>query len=181
MIYECNLLLQVTNGNDKWHSACANIWYVCSLLLLRRLNRRRILMVVYLKLRSVLSVKYPKLVKHKRFTRTQHMQNEPFKTQLCPVFLFLFRQHHSFYRISMAHSSISEFIHMAMYLVTYFLRMFCIMGCDAIKWTTLMTSSNGNIFRVTGHLCREFTGQRWIPRTKASDAELWCFLWPASE
>ena len=40
----------------------------------------------------------------------------------------------------------------------------------------LMTSSNGNIFRVTGHMCREFTGHRWIPRTKASDAELWCFL-----
>ena len=33
-----------------------------------------------------------------------------------------------------------------------------------------MTSSNGNIFRVTGHLCGEFTGPRWIPRTKASDA-----------
>ena len=28
----------------------------------------------------------------------------------------------------------------------------------------MMTSSNGNIFRVTGHLCREFTGHRWIPR-----------------
>ena len=39
----------------------------------------------------------------------------------------------------------------------------------------MMTSSNGNIFRVTGHLCGEFTGPRWIPRTKASDAELWCF------
>ena len=45
----------------------------------------------------------------------------------------------------------------------------------------MMTSSNGNIFRVTGHLCGEFTGHRWIPRTKASDAELWCFLWSASE
>ena len=33
----------------------------------------------------------------------------------------------------------------------------------------MMTSSNRNIFRVTGHLCGEFTGQRWIPRTKASD------------
>ena len=43
----------------------------------------------------------------------------------------------------------------------------------------MMTSSNGNIFRVTGHLCGEFTGLRWIPRTKASDAELWCFLWCA--
>ena len=46
---------------------------------------------------------------------------------------------------------------------------------------SMMTSSNGNIFRVTGHLCGEFTGLRWIPRTKASDAELLCFLWSASE
>ena len=46
---------------------------------------------------------------------------------------------------------------------------------------TMMTSSNGNIFRVTGTLCREFTGSRWIPRTKASDAELWYFLWSAPE
>ena len=42
-----------------------------------------------------------------------------------------------------------------------------------------MTSSNETIFRVTGHLCGKFTGHRWIPRTKASDAELWCFLWSA--
>ena len=27
----------------------------------------------------------------------------------------------------------------------------------------MMTSSNENIFPVTGHLCGEFTGQRWIP------------------
>ena len=40
----------------------------------------------------------------------------------------------------------------------------------------MMRSSNGNIFRVTGHLCGEFTGPRWIPHTKASDAELWCFF-----
>ena len=31
----------------------------------------------------------------------------------------------------------------------------------------MMTSSNGNIFRITGHLCGEFTGPRRIPRTKA--------------
>ena len=43
----------------------------------------------------------------------------------------------------------------------------------------MMTSSNGNIFRVTGPLCREFTGHRWIPRTKASDAGRWYFLWSA--
>ena len=39
-----------------------------------------------------------------------------------------------------------------------------------------MTSANENIFYVTGHLCGEFTGLRWIPHTKASDAEFWCFL-----
>ena len=33
-----------------------------------------------------------------------------------------------------------------------------------------MTSPNGNCFRVTDHLCGEFTDLRWIPRTKASDA-----------
>ena len=44
-----------------------------------------------------------------------------------------------------------------------------------------MTSSNGKIFRVTGHLCGEFTGFRWIPYTKASGTEIWCFLWSASE
>ena len=38
---------------------------------------------------------------------------------------------------------------------------------------SMMTSSNGNLFRVTGPYC----GHRWIPLTKASDAELWCFLW----
>ena len=58
-----------------------------------------------------------------------------------------------------------------------------------------MTSSDGNIFRVTGHLCGEFTGLRWIPRTKASDADIffdlslnkrlskqswgWCFETPS--
>ena len=45
----------------------------------------------------------------------------------------------------------------------------------------MMTSSNGNIFRVTGPLCGEFTGHRWIPLTKAIDAELWFFLWSATE
>ena len=41
----------------------------------------------------------------------------------------------------------------------------------------MMTSSNGNIFGVSGPLCGEFTGDRWIPHTKASDAGLWCFLY----
>ena len=38
---------------------------------------------------------------------------------------------------------------------------------DVIKWKH---------FRVTGPLCGEFTRHRWIPLTKASGAELWCFL-----
>ena len=46
-------------------------------------------------------------------------------------------------------------------------------------WHTMMTSSNGNNYRIIGHLCGEFTDPRWIPRTKASDAKLWCFLWSA--
>ena len=36
-----------------------------------------------------------------------------------------------------------------------------------------MTSSNGNIFRITGILRGEFTGHGWNSRTKASDEELW--------
>ena len=40
----------------------------------------------------------------------------------------------------------------------------------------MMTSWNGNIFHVTGPLCEEFTGHRWIPLTKARNAELWCFF-----
>ena len=38
-----------------------------------------------------------------------------------------------------------------------------------------------DILRVTGPLCGEFTGHWWTPLTKASHAEFWCFLWPASE
>ena len=45
-----------------------------------------------------------------------------------------------------------------------------------LRYWIMMTSSNRNIFRVTGPLCVEFTGHRWIPRTKASDAELWYFF-----
>ena len=48
-------------------------------------------------------------------------------------------------------------------------------SCTVISYT-MMTSSNGSFFCVTGPLCGEVTGHRWIPLTKASDAELWCFL-----
>ena len=39
----------------------------------------------------------------------------------------------------------------------------------------MMTSSDGNMFRVTGPLCDEFTGDGWIPLTKASDADILMF------
>ena len=42
----------------------------------------------------------------------------------------------------------------------------------------MMASSNGNIFRITGHLCREY---HWIPLTKANDVELSCFPWSVPE
>ena len=40
----------------------------------------------------------------------------------------------------------------------------------------MVTSSNGSIFHVTGPLCREFTGHRWIPLTKTNVAELRSFF-----
>ena len=45
----------------------------------------------------------------------------------------------------------------------------------------MMGTSNGNIFRVTDPLWGESIDHRWIPLTKASEAELWCFLWSAFE
>ena len=55
----------------------------------------------------------------------------------------------------------------------------------SIRWMArglvMMTSSNGSVFLVTGHLRGEFNGHRWILHTKASDAELWCFLWSTPE
>ena len=50
-------------------------------------------------------------------------------------------------------------------------------GVICFLWSApvMMTSSNGNLFRSTGPLCEEFTSHRWIPCTKASDAEIWCF------
>ena len=38
---------------------------------------------------------------------------------------------------------------------------------------TMMTSSNGNIYSVTGPLWGKFTNHRWIPLTNASDKERW--------
>ena len=45
-------------------------------------------------------------------------------------------------------------------------------GFLGIETYTMMTSSNGYVFHVTGPLCGEFTGHQWIPLIKASDVEL---------
>ena len=51
------------------------------------------------------------------------------------------------------------------------LNVMCII-VNIIKW---------KLSYVTGPLWGESTGDRWIPLIKASDAELWCFLWSAPE
>ena len=55
----------------------------------------------------------------------------------------------------------------------------------AITEITIMTSSNRNFLRATGALGGGgdwgLTGHWWIPLTKASYVELWCFLWSAPE
>ena len=43
---------------------------------------------------------------------------------------------------------------------------------DVIKWKH---------FSIYWPFVREFTGHRWIPISKTSDKELWCFLWSESE
>ena len=56
--------------------------------------------------------------------------------------------------------------------------MVCAVSCYVILIKPMMTSPNGNIFRFTDHMCREFTAPRWIPHTKASDADVFSDLRP---
>ena len=54
----------------------------------------------------------------------------------------------------------------------------CFSDSLVLRWLLvfyMMTSLNGNNLRVTGPLCGEFTGQRWIPLTKASEARALMF------
>ena len=53
--------------------------------------------------------------------------------------------------------------------------------CISFNEYCMITSSNENIFRVTGPFWGESTGHRWIPLTNGSDAEFWCLLWSAPE
>ena len=56
--------------------------------------------------------------------------------------------------------------------------------CRDVYWGcvwNMMTLLNGNFARVTGPLWGESSGHRWIALTKASNAEIWYFLWSAPE
>ena len=65
-------------------------------------------------------------------------------------------------------------------LIPYPVGIWC--GTVSIRWELPIRgsalSSNGNIFHVTGPLWGECTDHRWIPLTKASDAELSCTVAP---
>ena len=50
--------------------------------------------------------------------------------------------------------------------VKYYNVWFSSFGIWRSRWPFMKTSSNVNIFRVTGPLCGEFTGYWWIPLTK---------------
>ena len=49
------------------------------------------------------------------------------------------------------------------YLKPWWLHWYAYMSPGFSEMRYMMTSSNGNIFRVTGHFSGEFTGPRWIP------------------
>ena len=52
----------------------------------------------------------------------------------------------------------------------------CIVQASLSWYVVMMTSPNRCIFRFTDPLWGESTVARWIPLTKATEAELWCFL-----
>ena len=51
-------------------------------------------------------------------------------------------------------------------------QVFMLFHIHMIHELNMMTSWNGNIFRVTGPLCEEFTGYQWISSTQVSDSHL---------
>ena len=65
-----------------------------------------------------------------------------------------------------------EIIHPELYVLRCGHGKMCDADEDEAQRKHMMTSSNGNIFRLTDPLCGESTGPRWIPRTKAIDADL---------
>ena len=83
-------------------------------------------------------------------------------------------------KIQMTNSNINQQIrkqHISIIMHTVCALWFLLCLATDIFLLIKMTSSNGNIFRVTDPLL----GDRWIPLTKANDEELLCFLWSAPE
>ena len=81
----------------------------------------------------------------------------------------------------------AEFVLYAIFLRVIFIKVAHGTYCYIWKLLTetvpifMMMSTNGNIFRITGPLCGEFTSHHSIRLTKASDVKLWCLLWFAPE
>ena len=54
-------------------------------------------------------------------------------------------------------------IYIYIYMYIHIRKLIDIKHRQPLQQVLMMPLSNGNIFRVTGHLCGEFTGPRWIP------------------
>ena len=173
------------NGEYAWHHMAASSHYVnqCWLLINEVLwhvplsnfaaSAQTILLFCGMSLKSIVF----KLLPH--LPRTNKLNSQ------CVHNVMIHTQRWIFYNISTpVHYNgdviillIIQFSTALFYWIFTTIRRLC--NHRAVVTYAMMTSSNGKNFRFTGHLCEEFTGHRWIPRTKASDAELWCFLWSA--
>ena len=48
--------------------------------------------------------------------------------------------------------------------------------CEFLVWSVVMTSSNGNIFRITGPLCREFTWRSFVLIHSGAHFQVWLLM-----
>ena len=101
------------------------------------------------------------------------------------------RRYRNHYDVTVMDDPFYRLIYIYIYIYIYIRHSVNAAGIDRYKpnsgqcWSRMFTAwwrhQMEEKIRVTGPLWGESTGHRWIPRTKASDAELWCFLWSASE
>ena len=114
--------------------------------------------------------------RHMVFSMTTSEITATFST-IFNLFQYIYR-HHCVCAFFAPPNSEMIFFHFAIF-VTHRLRLHIFGTICHIEHK--MTSLNWNIFRITGPLCGQIIGHRLIPLTKASDAELWRFLWPVPE
>ena len=83
--------------------------------------------------------------------------------------------HHGLFRYRLVAWSFSSH-YLGQYMYWHFNGL--VQDCS-ISIANMMTSSDGNIFRVTGPLCGEFTGHRWIPHVKGQwhGALMFSLIW----